>query len=56
MPTLQEATDLCISMKDCLGIARDNNGYAPRKHPLIAHHPNIFEFWYCIDGFNNALK
>ena len=56
MDTLQEATDFCISNEDCMGISRSNIGYEPRKHPLIAHHPNMFEFWYCIDGYNNLLN
>ena len=53
--TLQDATDLCISLGDCIGIAHGDFGYEPRKHPIAAHTPNNFEFWWCIDGYN-AIK
>ena len=50
--TLQEATNLCVSYKDCMGIARNDFGYEPRKHPIVSHDPKTYEFWWCIDGYD----
>ena len=52
-PTLQEATDFCLSDESCKGITRSDDGYEPRKGPMQPSNPNAYEAWYCINTVYN---